>query len=460
MKVLLLSTYELGRQPFGLASPAAWLRQHHYQVTTCDTAVEPIPYRAISEADLIACYVPMHTATRLAIALLPEIKQLNPTAHLCFYGLYAPLNEVYLRKCGVNTILGGEFEEGLLRLCQRLEKAASNPSDEISNFFQPEPVISLNRQQFLKPDRNGLPPLSEYARLCRSGCQDKIVGYVEATRGCKHHCRHCPIVPVYNGKFRVIQKAIVLADIRQQVEAGAQHITFGDPDFFNGPGHTLPIVEQMHHEFPGLTYDVTIKIEHLLRYRDKLPRLKETGCLLVTSAVESLDDRILYLLEKRHTREDFFRALTLLRQYDLALNPTFIPFTPWTTLQGYRDLLRSLCEWDLVDYVSPIQLAIRLLIPAGSRLLALPEIRAVLGKFREEKLSFEWRNPDPLVEELHIAVMEIVNNGLRAKQNSREMVSAIWHRLNLLTGESLSLPPMPELPARAAIPYLNEPWYC
>ncbi len=459
MKVILLSTYELGRQPFGLGSPAAWLRQYRYQVTTCDTAVEPIPYRAISEADLIAFYVPMHTATRLAIALVPKIKELNPTAHLCFYGLYAPLNGAFLRKCGVNTILGGEFEEGLLRLCRRLEKAAS-ATNETNDFPQPEPVISLNRQQFLKPDRKGLPPLSEYARLCCRGCDDKIVGYVEATRGCMHRCRHCPIVPVYNGKFRVIQKEIVLADIRQQVEAGAQHITFGDPDFFNGPGHTLPIVEQMHREFSGLTYDVTIKIEHLLRYRDKLPRLKETGCLIITSAVESLDDRVLHLLEKGHTREDFFHTVNLLRQNELVLNPTFIPFTPWTTLRGYRDLLRTLCEWNLVDYVSPIQLAIRLLIPAGSRLLALPEIRAVLGEFREEKLSFDWQNPDPVVEELHIAVMEIVNDRLRAQQNSREMVSAIWRRLNLLTGESQSLPPMPELPARAVIPYLNEPWYC
>lgn len=460
MKVILISTYELGHQPFGIASPAAWLRQHRCQVATCDTAVEPLPYQAISEADLIAFYVPMHTATRLAIALLPEIRQLNPTAHICFYGLYAPLNEPYLRKRGVNTILGGEFEEGLLRLCRRLEKAASETSYEIQDFPQPEPVISLNRQQFLTPYRGSLPPLSKYARLCCRGCRDKLVGYVEATRGCKHHCRHCPIVPVYNGKFRVIQKEIVLADIRQQVEAGAQHITFGDPDFFNGPGHTLAIVEQMHREFPHLTYDVTIKIEHLLRYRDRLPRLKETGCLIVTSAVESLDDRVLRLLEKGHTREDFFHAVNLLQQHALVLNPTFIPFTPWTTLNSYRDLLRTLCEWGLVDSVSPIQLAIRLLIPAGSRLLSLPEIRAVLGEFREDRLSFDWQNSDPLMDELQVAVMEMVNDGLGQQQSSREIVSAIWDRLNLLTAESQPLPLMPKLPARAAIPYLNEPWYC
>ena len=89
----------------------------------------------------------------------------------------------------------------------------------------------------------------------------------------------------------MVQREVVLADIRQQMAAGAQHITFGDPDFFNGPGHALAIVEALHAEFPAVTYDVTIKIEHLLKHRDALPVLARTGCLFITSAVESLDDR-------------------------------------------------------------------------------------------------------------------------------------------------------------------------
>ncbi|MCB0079236.1 MAG: radical SAM protein, partial [Anaerolineales bacterium] len=169
----------------------------------------------------------------------------------------------------------------------------------------------------------------------------RITGYVEATRGCKHTCRHCPIVPVYNGRFRVVQKEVVLADIRQQVEMGAQHITFGDPDFLNGPGHVLPIVNALHREFPKVTYDVTIKIEHLLKYQKHLPRLRDTGCLLVTSAVEAVDDRILSIFDKGHTRSDFIRAVRLLDEVGLALNPTFVAFNPWITLEGYRDLLQT-----------------------------------------------------------------------------------------------------------------------
>ena len=49
----------------------------------------------------------------------------------------------------------------------------------------------------------------------------------------------------------MVQREIVLADIRQQVAAGAQHITFGDPDFFNGPGHAIAIVEALARGIPG-----------------------------------------------------------------------------------------------------------------------------------------------------------------------------------------------------------------
>ena len=110
MRVLLVSTYELGRQPFGLASPAAWLRQRGHQVTCADLACTPLPVREAREADAIAFYVPMHTATRLAIEAMRKIRPLNPRARLCCYGLYAPVNESYLRSLGVECVLGGEFE--------------------------------------------------------------------------------------------------------------------------------------------------------------------------------------------------------------------------------------------------------------------------------------------------------------------------------------------------------------
>ena len=216
MNILLISTYELGRQPFGLASPAAWLRARGHTVTSLDLTREALADESVSAAGLICFYVPMHTATRLAAGLLEKIRAKNERAHLCFYGLYAPVNEEYLRGMGVGTILGGEFEEGLVNLAARLEGGDSAPGS-IAASPQPEPVISLARQKFLVPDRAGMLEPAKYARVVMPGGEHRVAGSTEATRGCKHLCRHCPIVPVYNGAFRVVEREVVLEDIRRQV---------------------------------------------------------------------------------------------------------------------------------------------------------------------------------------------------------------------------------------------------
>jgi radical SAM superfamily enzyme YgiQ (UPF0313 family) len=453
MNVVLISTYELGRQPFGLASPAAWLRNAGAEVTCLDLSREPFRKDPIRAADLVAFCVPMHTATRLAVQLVGTIRELNPSAHICFYGLYAPVNEAYLRKLGVGTILGGEFEQGLVDLVARLFAE--------TNGKQREPVISLARQKFLLPDRGGMIPLEKYARLIMPTGETRTVGYTEASRGCKHHCRHCPIVPVYNGAFRIVDRDVVLEDIRQQVEAGAQHITFGDPDFFNGPAHALTIVEALHCEFPQLTYDVTIKIEHLLQQARNLMALRDAGCLFVTSAVESVDDAVLEMLGKHHTRADFLRAVQMFREAGLVLQPTFVAFTPWTTLEGYCDLLEVIRENDLVESVAPIQLAIRLLIPAGSRLLELPEILEMIGPFDEEALLYPWSHVDPRVDQLCEEIQRQVHADEKLKRSRAAIFENIWEAAHRASGLSVVAErPHPLLVVRAAIPYLNEPWYC
>jgi radical SAM superfamily enzyme YgiQ (UPF0313 family) len=161
MNVVLISTYELGHQPFGLASPAAWLAEIGANVTSLDLSREDFREAPVREADLIAFYVPMHTATRLAVALLPRVHELNPRAHICFYGLYAPVNAEYLRELGAQTILGGEFEEGLVHLVERL--TATRNSELTSEILEPQ--ISLNKQKFRVPQRAGLPALAKYALL-------------------------------------------------------------------------------------------------------------------------------------------------------------------------------------------------------------------------------------------------------------------------------------------------------
>jgi radical SAM superfamily enzyme YgiQ (UPF0313 family) len=462
MNVLLISTYEMGRQPFGLASPAAWLRQAGAKVRTIDLSQQPLDECAVSSADIIAFYLPMHTATRISTGAIQRVRVLNPAAHLCCYGLYAPMNEAFLRSIGVQTVFGGEFERPMVNLLERLMACTSTTRGlSTAAVEQPEPLISLARQQFVVPDREGLPPLEKYASLTLPDGTSRTVGYTEASRGCKYKCRHCPVVPVYEGQFRIVQPDIVLEDIRRQVGAGARHITFGDPDFFNGIKHAIHIVTALHQMYPSLTYDVTIKVEHLLKHARHLELLKQTGCAFVTTAVESFDDRVLMLFDKGHTSADFNTVLHMAREIGLTLAPTFVAFHPWMTLKSYEEFLETILLLDLVENVSPVQLAIRLLIPSGSYLLRLPEIRQFIGPFEGGALSYCWAHPDPRVDALQRDLQGIVQEAVKNGAGRRTIFDLVWRRLQHQLGDpGKPLPAVPPGRSRATIPYLEEPWYC
>jgi radical SAM superfamily enzyme YgiQ (UPF0313 family) len=456
VRVLLLSTYEMGRQPFGLASPAAWLREAGFEVVVEDLSRNRLDESAVRDAALIALFLPMHTATRLALPVIARLRDLNPAAHLCAYGLYAPVNEALLRRRGVKTILGVEFEGDLVALARMV--------DEGTTASQPENAspraATLPKLQFRVPDRSGLPSLDRYATLSWPDGSTRIAGYTEASRGCKHRCRHCPVVPVYDGRFRVVDADVVIEDVRAQVEAGAAHITFGDPDFFNGIGHARRLVTSFAQQFPAVSYDVTIKVEHLLKHHADLPLLRDTGCAMVTSAVESVDDAVLELLEKGHTAADFERAAELMNSVGLPLAPTFVAFTPWTTLEGYLDLLDTVERLGLVEHVSPIQWAIRLLIPAASRLLELQDVRTRIDEFDPAALAFPWRHEDRRVDILQRRVAALVGrrHGTRrsdAFESIRAMAVSMCDDPSVVRARALP-PPV----ARASVPYLTEPWYC
>ncbi|MBT9590010.1 MAG: radical SAM protein [Thiobacillus sp.] len=444
-RVVLVSPYELGRQPFNLAQPAAWFARDDILVACLDLSQQKLDPAVFKDAEYVAIYLGMHTATRIAAAALPKIRELAPHARIAAFGLYAPMNAAWLRGLGVEAVFGGESEPDLLAWVQ----TGVAPADT---------VVRRDKIEFLLPDRRGLPELQRYAKLILADGTQKITGFAEATRGCKHLCRHCPVVPVYEGKFRAVPVEIVLADIAQQVAIGAQHISFGDPDFLNGPTHALKVAEALHARFPELSWDATIKIEHLLNHAELLPRLQACGLLFIVAAVESIDDAILDRLAKGHTRAGFEEVLALVRTFDIALAPTFVPFTPWTTLEGYRELLATLLRLKLVEAVPPIQLAIRLLVPQGSYLLHLPDFAAQVGAFDDAMLGYPWQAEDARADTLQAEIMAWVMAAEKSGLPRAEVFAGIWNRTHAALGEPA--PPLDPAQFGAAIPHHSEPWYC
>ena len=402
MRILLVATYELGQQPRSLGGAVAHLRDLGHDVRTIDVSVEAWQPALAGWADEVGFSVPMHTATRLARDLAQGIDR-----PVRAFGLYA---------------------------------------DQCTDFATPVTWDAA------LPARDGLRPLDQYARL-EIGAERRLVGGVLASHGCAHRCRHCPVPVVYDGRVQRLDEHAVLADIAQLVAAGAQHLTFGDPDFLNAPPHSRRVVRAMHEQFPDITFDCTVKVEHVLRYgglrhESVWPEFADAGCVFVVSAFESVDDAVLTRLDKGHTTADAARAIGVLRASGIDVRPSWLPFTPWTTRDDVIALLDFVHEHDLVGSVDPVQYTVRLLLPRGSLLLDHPDVVPYLGPWDPERSTYTWSSADPAVDALQERIAGIVDTDddpVVVYGRVREAAGAVPVDLSAVT---------------TGRPRLTESWFC
>ena len=454
----LVSCYELGRQPLSLAGPMAHLHAAGVQVTIRDLAVEELAAEQLGQPRLIAIATPMHTALRLGVAAARELRRQLPGAGICFYGLYAGLNAEHLFQSGLaDYIITGEVEEPLTALA--LEVLAGR--EVIPPGVMGPGTLALPRirkPRWRPPRRQGLPSLEKYVHL-REGARLQPAAAVEASRGCRHVCRHCPVTPVYRGRFLAVPVATVLEDIEAAVAAGAGHITFADPDFLNGPTHALRVARSLHDRFPRLTFDFTAKVEHLVNHAELLPELAEQGGLFVVSAVESLSDEVLRHLDKGHTRSDVHLALAAVRRAGMILRPTLLPFTPWAGAEDYLDLVQWIADEDLARAVDPVQMTIRLLVPPGSPLATAEAMHPYLNGLAAADFAWRWRHPDARLDDLHQQVLR------RVAKDAGEEPEIVHRTLARLAARTLGheeVAPLYSTPPRHkdGWPRLTEPWFC
>jgi hypothetical protein len=436
VRILLVSCYELGHQPLGVAGPAARLRAAGHEVRALDLSVEAWEPRQLDWAQRVACSVPMHTATRLARQVIDDVRRLRPDIPIACYGLYgAAMADT------ADRALAGETDDALLAWVD------GDDRDQVVHLGR-----GAARPGAPPPARELLPPLDRYTRLVR-GDTEQLVASVEASRGCVHRCRHCPVPVVYDGRIRIVALDAVLADVEQQVAAGAEHVTFADPDFLNGIAHSRRVIDAVHDRFPDLSFDCTVKVEHILAHPEVWPEFAAAGCVFVVSAFESVDDATLRRLDKGHTAADEAAAVDLLRRHGIEVRPSWLPFTPWTTLDHLRALLAFVARHDLVGNVDPVQYPIRLLLPPGSLLLDHPDVVPHLAGYDPERASHTWRSADPAMDTLQGELATLVEARLAAGDST----AAVYQAVRAAVG----LDPLAVDEGRAAtVPRLSEPWFC
>ncbi|MYB22721.1 MAG: radical SAM protein [Chloroflexi bacterium] len=431
-RVLLISTYEQGHQPLGVAAPTAALMAAGHDVTAFDLAVESVSPERLrvdaADADLIGISTPMHTAARLGIRIARQLEAMSDK--IVFYGLAANS----LRDLGLGRAISGDTDLQLVAL---------------ANGDEPQLAPVFDREKRLVPDRSLLPPLEQYARYMDASGVAHLAGHVEATRGCAHRCTHCPLTPIYAGRLRLNGADTVLADIDQQVSMGAEHITFGDPDFLNAPDLAVDLLRASAESHPGMTFDATIKVEHLIEHESMLGEMSALGVTFITSAFESVDDRLLEILDKGHTASDLDRVLHSTQEVGIALRPTWLPFTPWTAAKDYLALLQFVETRGLVDLTPPVQLGLRLLVPADSPLVEpMREMNALIS-YDADGLTWNWRHPDERMDALQSQVASLAERG------------AAFAEIKQAACLALGAEPWPNLPApHLHRPGLTEDWFC
>ncbi len=440
----MVSTYELGHQPLSVATASAALLHAGHQVRCVDVAVDTLDRADVDWAEGVALSVPMHTAMRLALRVAASIRVPRPELPMCFFGLYAGMGRELTVTSPADAIIAGEYETGLVAWAHGKDNGAP---------------VQLARQPARVPVRDRLPPLARYTRLAVAG-EERLVGSVAASRGCSHRCRHCPVPVVYNGRVRPADEASVLADVDQVVAAGARHISFADPDFLNAPHHSRRVVAAIHRRHPDLTFDATIKVEHILRYPEALPELAGAGCAFVVSAFESVSDPVLARLDKGHTAADASDAVIALRAQGIEVRPSWLPFTPWTAPGDLVALMDFVIGHDLVANVDPVQYCVRLLVPDGSLLLGEPDMASHLTGYDPARLGWTWAHPDAAVDHLQRQIAALVETkvGEPPERTFDEVDALVRACARASSGRPTRGTASAGRPGDRA--HLTEPWFC
>jgi hopanoid C-3 methylase len=184
------------------------------------------------------------------------------------------------------------------------------------------------------------------------------------------------------------------------IAQGMTHLTFTDADFFNAKRHGLDIIRRLHEEFPALTYDFTTRVDHILENPETLREMARMGVRFITSALEFPKQRVLDEVFKEVSVEMIEQSIALMRSCGIVLNPTFIMFNPWIGLDDLVLFNEFVERNGLDEVIDPIQYETRLHLYKGSPLLDNPSIKAM--KLEEREFHFDWKHPDPRVDELYL----------------------------------------------------------
>lgn len=411
---ILVSIFEGGYQPINALTGLAALHDAGHDTDFLDAYVDGYDIKKLSQYDTIILPVPLYDSLNSAIQLCKELKAAGCKAETVMFGQYATINAPYLSGRYADHVVSGEWEVPLVSLMNR--KAGG--TEPVVNVYShgsttPEQAVQMLklRGTMAKPLRNMAPNLTKYPQphLVTLMGTEKVVGGIELTRGCHHKCTYCSVYSAYDGKVLLGDVDQILLDVDVLVEQGMEHMTFIDAEFFNATRRSFDALNRIHKRHPSLTFDFTTRVDHILENRDRLTELRDQGVRVITSALEFPKNEVLKQVCKEVDVEDLKEAVRLVQEAGITLNPTFIMFNPWVTLEDFPRFHDFLVETNMENLVDPVQFETRLHLYKGSPLLKNDTVRAL--RMEEQEFHFDWFHPDERVDDLFRASVTPVEEG-------------------------------------------------
>ncbi len=272
-----------------------------------------------------------------------KIKQKFPNSKIVLGGAGTFSNE-YVDFDIIDSILKGEGEITFIKMLQDVE---NNKLQKvyIGETTKDLDILHIPARHLLDKKQGGhiFANHTTYDKTFSMQYKGNGTTTILTSRGCPFACHFCS-APSINGKVRFRSPQSVYEEIKYVLDTyKIKQFRFSDEMYTAKKSHVFEICKLI--KPLGIVWRISTRVKPL--DLETLKVMRASGCVEVSFGIESFDDDVLKMLNKKTTAEDNARGLRLAKEAGMMTRALFMIRTPGQT----KDTVRKNIEWlKKVDY--------------------------------------------------------------------------------------------------------------